>query len=95
VTLWVSGLPPYGPLDQARSTNTDATGHFRFGNLRPGEYRIAAWEKIELGMGNVPEFHVSFDASATPLTLDEDSHQTVQPVLISREKIEAAAAKLP
>jgi Carboxypeptidase regulatory-like domain len=95
VTLWMPGLPTYGTLDQARSTGTDATGHFRFGNLRPGEYRIAAWEKIEPGMGNVPDFHVSFDSSATPLKVSEDSHQTVQPVLISRERIEAAAATLP
>jgi len=95
VTLWMPGLPPFGTLDQARSTGTDAMGHFRFGSLRPGEYRIAAWEKIEQGMGNLSDFHVRFDNKATAVKLMEDSHETVQPVLISREEIEAAAAKLP
>ena len=95
VTLWMPGLPPYGSIDQARSTGTDATGHFRFGNLRPGEYRIAAWEKIEPGMGNLSDFHVRFDNKATVVKLTEDSHETAQPVLISREQIEEEAAKLP
>jgi hypothetical protein len=94
VTLWMPGLPPPGTLDQARSTVTDTMGHFRFGNLRPGEYRIAAWERIEPGIGNVSEFHVKFDGTATIVKLSEDSHDTVQPVLISREKVEVEAAKL-
>ncbi|MGZ4789793.1 MAG: carboxypeptidase regulatory-like domain-containing protein [Terriglobales bacterium] len=94
VTLWMPGLQPFGTLDQARSTGTDAMGHFRFGNLRPGEYRIAAWEKIEQGLGNVAEFHVKFDNKATVVRLAEDSRETVQPVLIHREEIETEAAKL-
>jgi len=95
VTLWTPGLPPFGMLDQARSSATDAIGHFRFGSLRPGEYRIAAWEKIEQGMGNVSDFHVRFDNKATAVKLMEDSHETVHPILISREEIETEAAKLP
>ncbi len=94
LTLWEPGLPPAGTLDQARSTRTDAMGSFRFGSLRPGEYRIAAWEQIETGMPNIPEFHVRFDSEATVIKLTEDAHETVQPVLISREKIAAAAAAL-
>jgi hypothetical protein len=94
VSLWVGGLPPAGTLDQARSTATDAAGKFRFGSLRPGEYRIAAWEKIEPGLANVPEFHAKFDAAATVVRVSADSHEKVQPVVISRQKVDAAAATL-
>jgi hypothetical protein len=94
VTLWTPGLPPPGTLDQAESTITDGQGHYQFGSLRPGEYRIAAWERIEPGMGNISEFHVRFDETATIVKLSEDSHETVHPVLISREKVEVEAAKL-
>jgi protocatechuate 3,4-dioxygenase beta subunit len=94
VTLWTPGLPPPGTVDQAKSTNTDAMGHFRFGNLPPGEYRIAAWERIEAGMGDLSEFHVRFDSTATVVKVIEDSRQTVQPVLIGREKVEMEAAAL-
>ena len=62
-------------------------GHFRFGSLRPGEYRVAAWEKVEAGMGNIPEFHARFDDRATTIKLREDSHETVQPVLIDRDQV--------
>jgi hypothetical protein len=94
VTLWSPGLPPGGTLDQARSKASDEMGRFRFANLRPVEYRIAAWEKIEQGMGNVTAFHLAFDAQATVVKLSEDSHETVQLVLISREAVEREAAKL-
>jgi len=94
VTLWIAGLPPPGTIDQARSTLTDASGSFHFTRLAPGEYRIAAWEKVESGLPNIPEFHVKFDAEATVVRLSEDSHEKVQPVLISRQKVEAAAATM-
>ena len=92
VTIWMPGFTPPGTLDQATSTGTDSMGRFRFGNLRPGEYRIAAWEKIESGMGNLTEFR--FDDMATRVKVSEDSRETIQPVLISGEKVEAEAAKL-
>jgi protocatechuate 3,4-dioxygenase beta subunit len=95
VTLWVPGSPAPGTIDQAVSTRTDAMGSFRFGRLRPGEYRIAAWEEIEPGMSNIAEFHSSFDSSATAVKVSAGSHQTLQPALISREKIRAATARLP
>jgi len=94
VTMWTSGMPPPGTLDDAESTVTDAAGSFRFRSQRPGEYRIAAWEKIEPGLVYVSEFHRKFDGDATVVKLSEDSHEKVTPVLIGREKIEAAAATL-
>ena len=92
--MWVAGQPPPGTVDQARSTVTDATGGFRFGNLRPGEYRIAAWEKIEPGLANYGEFHMKFDGEATVVKVGEDGREKVQPVLIGRQKVDAAAAGL-
>lgn len=70
-------------------------GQFRIGNLPPGEYRIAAWEKNEPGITGLPDFHAIFDAHAGVVRLAEDLHETVQPPLIGRDMIEAAAAKLP
>jgi hypothetical protein len=86
------GLPPPGTLDQARSTMTDEAGKFRFGNLAPGEYRVAAWEKIEPGLGNVAEFHRKFDAEATVVKVKEDGREKVQAPVISAKKVEEAAA---
>ena len=94
VTLWTPGLPPPGTLDRARSTLTDAAGKFRFPNLAPAEYRVAAWEKIQPGLPNVPEFHQKFDAEATTVRVALDAHESVQPILIDRKQVEAAAASI-
>jgi hypothetical protein len=45
-------------------------------------------------MGDLTEFHIRFDDMATRVKVSEDSRETIQPVLISREKVEAEAAKL-
>ena len=93
VTLWRPGPPP-GTVDQARSTRTDTSGKFHFGGLAPGEYRVAAWERIDPDTAENPEFLAIFDDTAAVVKLSEDSRETVQPVLISRDKVEAEAAKL-
>ena len=94
-----SHLPVESPVQllsspSHRPTNLRTTG-VPFGNLRPGEYRIAAWEAIGTGLGNIPEFHPKFDDTATSIKLAEDAHENVQPVLISRDKADAMAAQLP
>jgi hypothetical protein len=77
-----------------RNAQTDVKGEFRFANLPPGEYRLAAWEKTEAGIPNEPEFHMRFDARATVVKLAADARETIQPVRISAETIEAEVARL-
>jgi len=95
VTLWPSRLPPGGPIEQVRSTFTDSMGHFQLGNLRPGEYRVAAWETMDLGLVTTPEFRARFEDDAAVVKLSEDAHVIVQTPLIGHDTIDAEAAKLP
>jgi protocatechuate 3,4-dioxygenase beta subunit len=92
VSLWAPGVPAAGTLDQTRLARTDADGKFRFGNLAPGEYRVAAWEQIEPGLAMLPEFHQRFDAQATVVKVAEDAHETVRPVVIGKKQVEEVAA---
>lgn len=94
VTLWVPGSVPTGDIDPARTISTDAKGTFHFANLRPGEYRLAAWEKIESGLSSAPDFRARFENRATKLSIEEDARETVQPVLIATQAIEEVAAQL-
>jgi hypothetical protein len=94
VMLWIPGSVPAGTLDPVRNAQTDVKGEFRFANLPPGEYRLAAWEKTEAGIPNEPEFHMRFDARATVVKLAADARETIQPVRISAETIEAEVARL-
>lgn len=67
---------------------------FRFAGIPPGEYRIAAWEEIERGLGTVPEFRVKFEDKATAVKVGESDHARINVLLIPRDAIDAEAAKL-
>jgi hypothetical protein len=94
VTLWTPGVPAEGVQDFTRTTATDANGHFKFASLPPGEYRIAAWEQIDPGLGTVPEFRIKFESKAAAVKLDENAHENIEAPLIPHEAIETEAAKL-
>jgi sarcosine oxidase gamma subunit len=84
-----------GVLDAPRGANTDQSGSFQLSNLAPGEYRIAAWEDIEPGLAQNPEFRALFESKAAKVTLQESAHATVEIKLIGRDATVAEAAKLP
>jgi hypothetical protein len=86
VTLWD------GP-DFIRSTSAGPDGRYRFTNLPPGDYHAAAWETIEPGLSDLPEFLVKFEERATRLRLSENEHQNTDPALIKRDDIEVEANK--
>jgi hypothetical protein len=95
VTLWSPGRPANGLYDAPRSASTDASGAFRFANLAPGEYRAAAWEDIEPGLVQNPDFRERFESTAIKATLTESSNTTVEMKLIPRDTILAEIGKLP
>lgn len=75
------------------------TGGFRFADLPPGNYRLAAWEELRpqpdgWGVQTVPAFRKEFESSSTPVTIGPGSSESVNPVLIPRSAIEAAGKRL-
>jgi len=95
VTLWTPGQPGNGVYDPPRGANTDASGAFTLSNLAPGEYRVAAWEDIEPGLVQNPDFRARFESSAAKVVLQESSQATVDLRVVSGDTILAEMAKLP
>jgi len=87
VTLWD------GP-DFIRTTGAAANGSFRFTNLPPGEFHIAAWEQIDPGFSELPEFLAKFEDRAARLKLSENAHENVTLDIVKRDVIEVAANTL-
>ncbi len=87
VTLWD------GP-DFVRTVKAGADGRYRFSSLPPGEYRLAAWEKIDPGFSDLPEFLAKFEERATSIKLSENEHQNTDPVVVKSDDIEVEANKL-
>ena len=66
--------------------NTDQTGHFTIKGLRPGEYKIYAWEDIEPGAYQDPDFMKPHESAGEAVSVKEGSHNSVQLKAVPAEK---------
>ena len=57
--------------------STDQSGHFSIRGLRPGEYKLLAWETLENDEYLDPEFLAPFENKATVTKIEKDTHQNV------------------
>jgi hypothetical protein len=74
------------------TSETDPTGVAKFKSLAPGEYRIAAWQKVDADYLRISEFRARFDAQK--ITLTEGSHENIEVKLIPKSASDAEIAKL-
>ena len=61
-----------------RSARTDQTGTFALSNVRPGDYRIFAWEHVEDGAWQDPVFMTPLWSSGVKISLSESGSSTVE-----------------
>jgi hypothetical protein len=62
---------------------TDDGGRFS-ASIAPGDYRVFAWEWLEVYSYFDPEFLKPFEASGNPIHISESSKQTIEVNLIPR-----------
>ena len=74
--------PKDGSVAKLRTGTADDSGKFFFDNNPPGDYKLLAWEDIDLAALNEPGFLREFDAIAKPVTADPLGHQTVRLIAI-------------
>lgn len=72
--------------------DTEPDGTETFEHLAPGEYRIAAWEKVGDEYLRIPEFRALFDAQKIKVT--EGAHESIQVKPIPKSASDAEVAKL-
>jgi hypothetical protein len=81
--------------DTDETAFTDQNGAFHMGGLAPGEYRVFAWQGDGDGIIGDPEFRKRFETKSVKVTLAEKSHESVAVKLITKEAMDAEAAKIP
>ena len=86
VSATVALIPKEGGSTYTNTRSTDENGTFTFQGLKPGDYRVFAWEDIEDGAYNNPEFLKVWSSRATDVTLDPSGKQSVQMKVISAEE---------
>ena len=69
--------------DLFRFATSDQTGHFTMNAIAPGDYKLFAWEDLEPGAYNDPDFLRNYEAVATPVQISESSTSTVEVKVLS------------
>ena len=93
VTIWSAEQPADGSRGFSATANL-SRGIFKFENLAPGEYLLNAWEDIDPGLAEYPEFFKAFASPATRLTLKTGARETVTVTAIPRDSWESQGWKL-
>lgn len=65
-----------------KTANTDQNGHFTIRGVRPGEYKIFAWEMVESGAYQDPDFLKPYESAGETVSIKESARETVQLKLI-------------
>ncbi len=72
----VPDAPRRERMDLYRVASTDATGRFHFEGVPPGDYRLFAWEDVETGAWQDPEFIRLYEPRGKPVRLGENAQTT-------------------
>jgi uncharacterized surface anchored protein len=72
-------------LTSYKTASTDQNGRFSIKGIRPGEYKIYAWEEIESGAYQDPEFMKPHESAGKAVSIKEGGHETVQLAAIPAE----------
>ena len=91
----VTIAPVNGRRDWLRNVTTAANGIAAVPGLPPGDYKVFAWERIEPGLADVPEFRQWLEARATSVTISPNATASVPAQLIPVDAIDDALHKLP
>jgi hypothetical protein len=75
-----------------KTTDTDQNGHFSVKGVAPGEYKIYAWEDIEDGAYQDPDFMKPHESAGQAVSIKDGAHETVQLKAIPAEN---AASEKP
>jgi protocatechuate 3,4-dioxygenase beta subunit len=77
-------LIPAAPEARPTKQTADVDGNFRFTSLRPGKYRVFAWEELDQALWEDPDFRKPYEARSAEVTVGARENQTTQLRLIGR-----------
>lgn len=69
-------------MEMYKMTTSDQTGRFSLKSIPPGEYTVYAWDSVEPGSWQDPEFLARFESKGKKITLKESESATVEAELI-------------
>ncbi len=80
-------LIPSDEKSRPEKQQVDDDGHFRFTALRPGKYKLLAWEDVDDDLWQDPEFRRRYEGRAEEISIDPGGKQKVQLRAIGMEEM--------
>jgi hypothetical protein len=74
----VPNPPAPGRTDLYRNVSSDVFGRFHMEGLAPGEYIVLAWEDVEFGAWQDPEFVRTYESSGTRIRIGEGTSENIR-----------------
>jgi len=74
--------------DLYKSVSSDQGGRFRLTAIAPGEYKLLAWDNVETGAWQDPDFLQSFEDKGTKLKIEARSSQVTELHLLQASESE-------
>jgi hypothetical protein len=74
-----------GRIDLFKTTTTDPAGRFHIDRIPPGDYKAFAWEDVNDGAWQDPEFMGANENLGTPIHIAEGTTATLRLTLIPRQ----------
>jgi protocatechuate 3,4-dioxygenase beta subunit len=95
VAVWPKDVDSGDSTGGIRHVVTDQNGSYRFASLPPGQYYIAAFPGVELGLLESHDFVSGFNSESARIELAEGARSKLDAPILAAEKIAAEVAKLP
>jgi len=84
-----------GRQDLYFQLESDENGKFEYRDLAPGDYKVFAWESIDMEMLLSQEFQKAFESRGAAVSISPGGSASVQVKMIPAADIEAEKNKLP
>jgi hypothetical protein len=65
----------------------DDNGNFQFTGVRPGKYKLFAWEEVDNDLWQDPEFRKKYENRANEITVGPSETQNTQLRVIAAEEM--------
>ena len=79
----IPNAPNRRRTDLYKAEPADGSGRVRLEGIAPGDYMLFAWEDVEIGAWNDPEFVRNYENRGKPVQLHEGSQDSSQITVIS------------
>jgi hypothetical protein len=84
-----------GRRDLFKQTRTDPNGNFQFQDVAPGEYKVFAWEEVDMNVVQNADFRKALASRGAPVNIAPNGRETVQVQVISADDADKEKQKLP